>query len=166
MELKENFMYVCFHRGKGVIGKAIAWWTLGLYSHAEFVYNGKKYLANPGGIRMEDYCYKPSHDLYELNYIVNIEKILDFFSSTENLPYDWKAIKNAQFKWGDDRIKDQNVNEYFCSEFVLHAIDYALNYKLTYEGKGVNEKGYFKFNPNRLYTYLKEQQLIDRKVEK
>ncbi len=34
-------MYVCFHRGKGIVGKMISLWTLGEYAHVEFVYNGK-----------------------------------------------------------------------------------------------------------------------------
>ncbi len=56
MELKENFMYVCFHKPSGLIGGLISLWTVGKYAHAEFVYNGYKYLANPGGVRKRALC--------------------------------------------------------------------------------------------------------------
>ena len=164
-ELKENFAYVCFHKGKGLIGRFIGLWTLGDYAHVELIYNGKKYLANPGGVRCEDYIYKPHHDLYELNYIVDIEKLMDFFEATEGFPYDFRALYKSQFLMGKDRDKDQNPNEYFCSEWLLAALDYATNYKYTYKGKGINEKGYFKFNPERLYKYLREMDLLVRKVD-
>lgn len=163
-QLKENFLYLCFHKGKGLIGRLISLWTLGEYAHVEFVYNGKKYLANPGGIRCEDYKYEKHHDLYEVSMIVDIPKILEFFYATEGLPYDFRGILKAQFLMKDNRFEDHNVNEYFCSEWVLAAIDFATNYKLTYEGKGLNEKGYFKFNPQRLYKYLKNNDLLVRKV--
>ena len=162
--LKENFLYLCFHKGKGIIGRFIALWTIGEYAHVEFVYNGKKYLANPGGIRCEDYKYEPHHDLYEVSMIVDIPKILEFFYATEGLPYDFRGILKAQFLMKDNRFCDHNVNEYFCSEWVLAAIDFATNYKLTYKGKGLNEKGYFKFNPQRLYKYLQNNDLLVRKV--
>ena len=165
MKLKENFMYVCFHKGKGIVGKAISLWTLGEYAHVEFVYNGKKYLANPGGVRSEDYKYEKNHDLYELSFLVDFEKILQFFKATEGLKYDYKGIVNAQFLMKDNRDTAHNKNEYFCSEWALHAIDYATDYRLMYKDEALNQKGYYKFNPQRMYKYLKEQQLIDRKVE-
>lgn len=165
MKLKDNFVYVCFHKGKGIVGRLISLWTLGEYAHVEFVYNGMKYLANPGGIRKEKYTYEKHHDLFELSYLVDPAKIMEFFEATDGFGYDYKGIGKAQFLMQKNRLTAHNMNEYFCSEWVAHAIDYALNYKLEYEGKGLNEKGYFKFNPQRLYKYLKDQQLIDRKVE-
>ena len=164
MELKENFVYICFHKPNGLIGSLISLWTVGKYAHAEFVYNGYKYLSNPGGVRKEPYEYKKNHDLYELSYVVSPEKIIEFFKMTEGLPYDMKAIIKAQFLMGNDHLKDQDPDAYFCSEFVLAAIDYALNYKLMYGKVGLNEKGYFKFNPERLYKYLKNRNFINEKV--
>ena len=75
-----------------------------------------------------------------------------------------KAIMKAQFLMGNDRFKDQDPEALFCSEFVLAAIDWALNYKLMYGKTGLNEKGYFKFNPERLYKYLKNRNFINEKV--
>ena len=162
-ELKEDVMYVCFHKPSGIAGLLISLWTAGKYSHAEFIYNGKKYLSNPGGVRCEDYVHKRNHDIYELNSLIDPKKILEYFEMVEGMPYDWKAIRKAQFLMGNDSLKDQDPNAYFCSEFVLAAIDWALNYKLMYGKAGLNEKGYFKFNPERLYKYLKHRNLIEEK---
>lgn len=166
MDLKENTMYICFHKPSGLIGGLISLWTVGKYSHAEFIYNGNKYLSNPGGIRKEPYVHKWNHDIYEMNSLVPTDKILEFFDMTEGLPYDMKAIIKAQFLMGNDSMKDQDPNAYFCSEFVLAAIDYALNYNLMYGKVGLNEKGYFKFNPERLYKYLKKRFIINTKKER
>lgn len=163
--LKENFMYVCFHKPTGIVGSLISLWTLGKYAHAEFIYNGEKYLSNPGGVRKESYVYKKNHDIYELNYLVDPNKIIEYFEMVEGMPYDWKAIKKAQLLMGNDSLKDQDPNAYFCSEFVLAAIDWALNFKLMYGKAGLNEKGYFKFNPERLYKYLKNRNLITEEVK-
>ncbi len=66
----------------------------------------------------------------------------------------------------DNRDTAHNKNEYFCSEWALHAIDYATDYRLMYKDEALNQKrNIIKFNPQRMYKYLKEQQLIDRKVE-
>ena len=76
-ELKEDVMYVCFHKPSGIAGLLISLWTAGKYSHAEFIYNGKKYLSNPGGVRYEDYVHKRNHDIYELNSLIDPKKILE-----------------------------------------------------------------------------------------
>ena len=49
MKLKRNTLYISFHKPTQPIGYLISLWTLGKYSHAEFIYNDYVFLANPGG---------------------------------------------------------------------------------------------------------------------
>ena len=46
--LEKDKLYISFHRPKSVVGLLISAWTLGNYSHCEFIYNDTVYLANPG----------------------------------------------------------------------------------------------------------------------
>ena len=45
MELEKDKLYICFHKPKHLVGHLIAFWTLGRYSHAEFIYNNHNYNA-------------------------------------------------------------------------------------------------------------------------
>jgi len=74
---------------------------------------------------------------------------------------DYKAIVGSQFAWF---LNAQDNEKFFCSEFCLNAIDYALQFTLTYRGQTLEKKGYHKFNPTRLFKYLKNMELIGRKV--
>ena len=51
MELKKDKLYISFHKPKTPVGYLISLWTLGKYSHCEFVYNNEVLLSNPGGVR-------------------------------------------------------------------------------------------------------------------
>lgn len=155
-KLKENFLYISFHKASGLLGRAIGLWTLGQYAHAEFIYNGEILLANPGGVRKKQYKPNPNADIYEVNYIVNIEKVIEFCEKQIGKGYDYKGIALAQFLMG----QGHNDDEWFCSELCLGAIDYAMDYKLTYGKKPLKKKGYQKFNPQRLYVYLLKRELI------
>ena len=53
MKLKKDVLYISFHKPKGLVGHLIAGWTLGKYSHVEFIYNDEVILANPGGVRRQ-----------------------------------------------------------------------------------------------------------------
>lgn len=155
-ELKPNFLYISFHRPRNIIGSLIALWTLGKYSHTEFIYNGNAYLANPGGVRKQKYKHKEHFDIYEIVGF-NPQEVIDFFQVTEGKPYDYPAIFGSQLFYF---LNAQDDDKYFCSEWCLNALDYAANYKLHWKGKKIKEKGYHKFNPQRLYKYLKSQYFI------
>ena len=161
IKLKPNFLYISFHKPKSIIGLLISAWTLGKYSHCEFIYNDKVYLANPGGVREQPFKYKKNFDIYEISALVNIEKVIEFFEMTKGSGYDYKGIIESQLFFAG---KGHNLDEFFCSEWCLNAIDYALNYKLQYGKSSVLKKGYNKFNPERLYKYLKKIELIGGKT--
>ena len=159
MELKRNTLYICFHKPKRLIGHLIALWTLGKYSHAEFVYNDYVYLANPGGVRMKPFVHKENMDVYELDGNIDADDVLVFFGKNKGKGYDYLGIL-GQFFYAQ---KVQDDDRYFCSEFCLNAIDYALQFTLTYKLKSLKDRVGYEFNPYRLYKYLKNMELIDEK---
>lgn len=159
MELKRNTLYICFHKPKRLIGHLIALWTLGKYSHAEFVYNDYVFLANPGGVRMSPFIYKSNMDIYELDKNISATDVLEFFATNKGKGYDYLGIL-GQFFYAQ---KVQDDDKYFCSEFCLNAIDYSLQFTLTYKLKSLKDRVGYEFNPYRLYKYLKNMELIDEK---
>ena len=161
MQLEKNKLYISFHRPKSLIGFLISAWTLGNYSHCEFIYNNEVYLANPGGVRKQVYKYKKNFDIYELDECIEAQDILDFFEEVKGAGYDYQGILGSQFLWF---LNSQDEKKYFCSEFCLNAIDYALQFSLTWNFIELKYKGYHKFNPSRFYKYLKELELIKEKV--
>lgn len=158
-KLKKDTLYICFHKPKSLVGFLITAWTLGKYSHSEFVYNSDVYFANPGGLRCENYRYKKNHDLYELDKNIEFNDIYDFFKEFEGAGYDYKGILGSQFAWF---LNSHDKDKFFCSEFCLNAIDYALQFSLTWNFKELKDK-YNKFNPERLFKYLKKMELIGEK---
>jgi len=160
--LEKDKLYISFHRPKKLMGALIALWTLGDYSHCEFIYNGSVYLANPGGVIKQKYFPKMNFDIYELDSSIDVKDILDFFEEVKGAGYDYQGILGSQFLWF---LNSHDDKKYFCSEFCLNAIDYALQFSLTYKFKGLKDKGYHKFNPTRLYKYLKEMNLLGERVK-
>ena len=160
MQLEKDKLYISFHKPRGVVGFLISAWTLGEYSHCEFVYNGNIYLANPGGVRDGKFKYKKNIDLFELDNNIWASDVIDFFNANKGKGYDYKAIVGSQFAWF---LNAQDNEKFFCSEFCLNAIDYALQFTLTYKGQTLEKKGYHKFNPTRLFKYLKKIELIKEK---
>lgn len=159
--LKENFLYVSFHKPRGIIGAAISLWTLGKYAHAEFVYNGMVYYSNPGGVNKKPWVHDDNMEYYELSARIDIDKVMEFFEMTVGQPYDMKGIVQSQFLF---MYSGHNLDEFFCSEWVLNAIDFALDNTLKYKDKSIADKGYNKFNPTRLYKYLLEQELLENRT--
>ena len=162
MKLEKDKLYICFHKPKSIVGGLIALWTLGKYSHCEFIYNDEVYLANPGGIRRQNFKYKKNYDIYELHKHIEASDVLEFFEEVEGMDYDYRGILGSQFLWF---LNSHDDKKYFCSEFCLNAIDYALQFSLTWNLIELRHKGYHKFNPQRLYKYLKDMELINEKEE-
>ena len=161
MELKKDKLYISFHKPKGLVGHLIAGWTLGKYSHVEFIYNDEVILANPGGVRRQSYAYKTNYDIFELDNHIEATDILEFFEEVKGAGYDYKGILGSQFLWF---LNSHDDKKYFCSEFCLNAIDYALQFSLTYNFKELKYKGYHKFSPVRLHKYLKDMELIKERT--
>lgn len=160
MELKKDTLYISFHRPSNVIGALISAWTVGPYAHAEFIYNGEVYLANPGGVRKSPFTYQKNFDIYEVDKVVSFDKVLEFFKETEGKEYDWLAIFLSQFMFS---VGAESESRYFCSEWCLNAIYLACDSPLTYNLKDLKAKGFNKFSPNRLHKYLKFMELITYK---
>ena len=132
VKLKKDTLYICFHKPKRLIGHLIALWTLGKYSHCEFIYNDQVFLSNPGGVRTRKFEYQKNMEIYELDKNIDPKDV-------------------------------QDDNRYFCSEFCLNAIDYALQFTLTYKLKSLKDRVGYQFSPVKLYKYLKDVELIKEK---
>jgi putative cytoplasmic protein len=117
------------------------------------------YLANPGGVRMKPFVHKENMDIYELDGTIDADDVLVFFGKNKGKGYDYLGIL-GQFFYAQ---KVQDDDRYFCSEFCLNAIDYALQFTLTYKLKSLKDRVGYEFNPHRLYKYLKNMELIDEK---
>ena len=162
MELKKDVLYISFHKPRNIIGGLISLWTLGKYSHCEFLINGKIYLADVSkGVTEVDYKEKSNVDIYELHEHIEMNDILDFFHYNKGKKYDMDGIIGSQFLWF---LNSHNEDKFFCSEFCLNAIDYALQFSLTWNLKELKDKGYHKFSPVRLHKYLKDMELINERT--
>ena len=115
-----------------------------------------------GGVRKQKYFPKKNFGIFELDSNIDVKDILDFFEEVKGAGYDYQGILGSQFLWF---LNAQNDDKFFCSEFCLNAIDYALQFSLTWHYKDLRYKGYHKFNPVRLYKYLKEMELIKERVK-
>ena len=159
MQLEKDKLYICFHKPKRLIGHLIALWTLGKYSHCEFIYNGQIFLSNPGGVRTRKFEYQKNMEIYELDKNIDPKDVIEFFRTAQGKGYDYLGIL-GQFFYAD---KVQDDNRFFCSEFCLNAIDYALQFTLTYKGKSLKDRVGYQFSPVKLYKYLKDMELIKEK---
>ena len=159
MQLEKDKLYICFHKPKNIVGFLISTWTLGKYSHCEFIYNGQIFLSNPGGVRTRKFEYQKNMEIYELDKNIDPKDVIEFFRTAQGKGYDYLGIL-GQFFYAD---KVQDDNRFFCSEFCLNAIDYALQFTLTYKGKSLKDRVGYQFSPAKLYKYLKNMELIDEK---
>lgn len=159
MKLEKDKLYISFHKGTGLIGTAIALWTLGKYSHCEFVINDYVYYTNPGGVRIKPFINKDKYDLFPLHENIDPCDIVEFCTSKKGTGYDYLGILGQFFYAGNLQKNDK----YFCSEFCLNAIDYALQFTLTYNLKSLKDRVGYAFSPNKLYKYLKFMELIGEK---
>ena len=159
VELKRNTLYICFHKPKRLIGHLIALWTLGKYSHTEFIYDGQVFLSNPGGVRTRKFEYQKNMEIYELDKSIDPKDVIEFFKTAQGKGYDYLGIL-GQFFYAD---KVQDADRYFCSEFCLNAVDYALQFTLTYKCKSLKDRVGYQFNPSKLFKYLKNMELIKEK---
>ena len=157
--LEKDKLYISFHRPKSIVGFLISAWTLGKYSHCEFIYNNQVFLSNPGGVRTRKFELQKNMDIYELDSNIDAKDIIEFFKTAQGKGYDYLGIL-GQFFYAN---KVQDDDRYFCSEFCLNAIDYALQFTLTYKLKSLKDRVGYQFSPVKLYKYLKDMELIKEK---
>ena len=156
MKLKRNTLYISFHKPTQPIGYLISLWTLGKYSHAEFIYNDYVFLANPGGVRMSLFIYKNNIDIYELDKNIVVSVVLEEFKKLKGKGYDYRAIILSQLL----KLGIEHKDKYFCSELCLHLINKGLDESLTYNLKELKAN---EFSPSKLFKYLKNMELIKEK---
>ena len=144
--LEKGKLYICFHKPKRLIGHLIALWTLGKYSHTEFIYDGQVFLSNPGGVRTRKFEYQKNMEIYELDKSIDPKDVIEFFKTAQGKGYDYLGILG-----------------HFCSEFCLNAVDYSLQFTLTYKCKSLKDRVGYQFNPSKLFRYLKNMELIKEK---
>ena len=156
--LKRDTLYISFHKSKSLVGFLISLRTFGKYSHCEFIYNDYVYLSNPGGVRIKPFVYKSNMDIYELDSNINIPTFLKEFEKIKGKGYDYWAIVLSQLL----EIGIEHKDKYFCSEMCIFLINKALDESLTYNLKTLKASA---FSPAKLYKYLKDMELLGRKVE-
>lgn len=156
--LEKDKLYISFHRPKSIVGFLITLRTLGKYSHCELVYNDYVYLSNPGGVRIKPFIRKDNMDIYELDSNINIPTFLKEFEKIKGKGYDYWAIVLSQLL----EIGIEHKDKYFCSEMCIFLINKALDESLTYNLKTLKASA---FSPAKLYKYLKDMELLGRKVE-
>lgn len=156
--LKRDTLYISFHKPKSLVGFLISLRTFGKYSHCEFIYNDYVYLSNPGGVRIKPFVYKSNMDIYELDSNINIPTFLKEFEKIKGKGYDYWAIVLSQLL----EIGIEHKDKYFCSEMCIFLINKALDESLTYNLKTLKASA---FSPAKLYKYLKDMELLGRKVE-
>ena len=157
MQLEKDKLYISFHRPKSIVGLLISLRTLGKYSHCEFVYNDYVYLSNPGGVRIKPFVYKDNMDIFELDSRIEIPIVLEEFKWLKGKGYDYGAILFSQLL----ELGIEHKDKYFCSELCLHLINKGLDDSLTYNLKTLKAN---QFSPSKLYKYLKDMELLGRKV--
>ena len=154
----DNNLYISFHKPGGLIGAAISLWTWGKYSHVEFVYRGCVYLANPGGVRVKPFVKKKNADIFKVSEAVDPEAVIDFFYGSRGRGYDYLGILGQAFY--ARRVQDNE--KYFCSEFCLNALDYAMNFTLEDKGKKFSDMRNYAYSPSKLFKYLQKINLIGK----
>ena len=117
------------------------------------------FLPNPGGVRTRKFEYQKNMDIYELSNNIEAKDVIEFFKTAQGKGYDYLGIL-GQFFYAD---KVQDADRYFCSEFCLNAVDYALQFTLTYKCKSLKDRVGYQFSPVKLYKYLKDMELIKEK---
>ena len=165
---KKDVVYAVFHSGKRHISQAIKIYQgLSPISHASLVINGKKYsvISKVEKTDMQD------NDIilvYEMKPIVKKDKIIKFFNNTDGSAYAYWTIAKAFFMGMKDKNSEKDfLDQYFCSQWVIAAIDYATGKKLKFKGKKLQDYGYEFFTPQVLFNYMQESKelLINKTTE-
>jgi len=142
---------IAFYIGKRKLYDRVCRWFMPS-SHVEIVVDNICYSSSnrDGGVRRKKFDFKPGRwEVFQIE-CKNEDDIVEFFSYTNKLRYDYKsAVVNQLFKWEIDFENDK----WYCSEWVITALKYS---------------GEMPLDPNttmkELYEYAKEHQIKKEKV--
>lgn len=97
-------------------------------------------------------------DIFELDSHIEIPIVLEEFKRLKGKGYDYGAILFSQLL----ELGIEHKDKYFCSELCIHLINKGLDDSLTYNLKTLKAN---QFSPSKLCKYLKDMELLGRKVE-
>mgnify|MGYP002641809513 CR=1 FL=1 len=118
------------------IDKTIAWYTNSKYSHVELVVGEYWYSTSPRDLQVRKKKIVPTEGRWDFIEVdTDLDYIINFYSSTEGMKYDWLGIFLSQFI----PLGIQSERRWFCSEWCASAL------KLTESSQ---------YSPQGLYLYL------------
>lgn len=147
---KKDTFYLAFFSPHEFESRVIKFYENSPLSHVDIIYNGSTLHAmGETGEGLKELKLRGDHNLliYELTNKVDKKKIIEFCEKTANSPFSIKP-----FIKGMVGINDKS-NRYFCSKWVIEALDYATNYTLTYRGKKLKDCDYNKFTPQDVFSF-------------
>lgn len=151
---KKNVPYLVFHKGKTIFGKAISIFTFSPFSHVDIVINGKAYTAyTENGVQEYDIPDASEICIYELSDLFPVKKIFDFFKKTEGSKYGFDRIMRS-LVFQRSKKEKEDYDRFFCSHWVISALDYASGKNLLYEGQKLLSYGYDLFTPMRVFDFM------------
>lgn len=155
---KRNQPYLVFHKGKGFLGGMISLATFSPFSHVDIVMNGKSYTSYTGEDGDGVGCYNmPERSeivIYELNKDFDYNRIIKFFKETEGTRYGFTDAVRGKFNMLDIDKSAEALNSYFCSQWVIAALDESSRKTKRWHGKPLLSQGYNWFSPINLFDYM------------
>lgn len=165
---KKDVVYAVFHSGKRHISQAIkVYQGLSPISHASLVINGKNYSVI-SKVEKTDMQDDEKIFVYEMKPIVKKDKIIKFFNNTDGSAFAYWTLAKAFFMGMKDKNSEKEfLDKYFCSQWVVAAVDYATGKKLKFKGKKLQDYGYEFFSPQVLFNYMQESKelLVNKTTE-
>nr|DAR71432.1 MAG TPA: Permuted papain-like amidase enzyme, YaeF/YiiX, C92 family [Caudoviricetes sp.] len=153
-KFKKDVPYIVLHSADDLFSQAIRWWTKSPFSHVDLVINGKAYTAyTKGGI--DEYPITPTSRVlvYELSKVFNVKKIMEFFKRTRYAKYGFSRVFDS-FILNHPKKEKEDFKQFFCSHWVMAALDYASDYKFKIEDKGLKFIGYDTFSPFGVFEWM------------
>nr|DAS13864.1 MAG TPA: Permuted papain-like amidase enzyme, YaeF/YiiX, C92 family [Caudoviricetes sp.] len=151
---KPGKAYLVFHEGTTDIGKAISIFTHSPFSHCDIVIDNEVFTVVESSGKFE---INPEKNVvvYELTPKVSVRKLKEFFKEEYNKGYNYGGIVKSQILGFTTKNKER-FKAYFCSQYVIAAIDYASDKQFKFKGKPLLEFGYDYFSPKRLFNFMQQ----------
>lgn len=160
MKWKKNTPYLLFHEGGAtVLGAMVSYFTMSPFSHVEIWLDGKSYTAydSKDGVNLYDVSDKSNVIVYELHKDFNPAKIKKFMEKTRGTKYGKeRIIKSLVLQMGTPGDRDK-FDQFFCSHWVMSALDYASNKTRHFEGKTISQFGYDRFTPTTVFNWMVDE---------
>lgn len=151
---KRNTPYLVFHKGKTFGGVVISLATFSPFSHCDIVINGKSYTAYPEGVGEYDIPPESEIVIYELSDDYDYKKILKFYEETKGTRYGFTDAIRGFFNITDVDKEADKLKSFFCSQWVIAAMDIGSGKKKKWHGKPIRSQGYNWFSPINLFDYM------------